>query len=64
MPRQSVGKKSSSGLGNHPEMRRIAIVGKSRLEKISISLTNAIIKPELNYFEAEQEAREGLLKTN
>ncbi len=45
-------------------MRRIAIVGKSRLEKISISLTNAIIKPELNYFEAEQEAREGLLKTN
>lgn len=52
------------GLGNHPEMRRIAIVGKSRLEKISISLTNAIIKPKLNYFEAEQEAREWLLKTN
>lgn len=49
------------GLGKHPEVTKVAFVGKNRLEKISIALTNAIITKELHFFETHDEARNWLL---
>ena len=50
------------GFGKHPEINRIAIVGKSRLEKMSISLTNVFLQAELSYFETHEEAKVWLFK--
>lgn len=52
------------GFGKHPEMQKVAIVGQSKLEKLSISLTKALIsKPQMAYFETVELAREWLLDT-
>lgn len=52
------------GFGKHPEMQKVAIVGQSKLEKLSISLTKALIsKPKMAYFETVELAREWLLDT-
>jgi hypothetical protein len=50
------------GLGKHPEMSRIAIVSKSRLEKISVSLSRVIVQTKLSYFETQEEAKAWLFK--
>ncbi|WP_216593421.1 STAS/SEC14 domain-containing protein [Sulfurospirillum barnesii] len=50
------------GFGKHPEINKVAIVGQSKLEKLSISLTSALIsKPKMAYFETMQTARAWLL---
>jgi len=52
------------GFGKHPEMQKVAIVGQSKLEKLSISLTKALIsKPKMGYFETVELAKEWLLDT-
>lgn len=51
------------GFGKHPEISKVAIVGESKLEKLSISLTRAfIVKPKIGYFETLESAKEWLLE--
>ena len=52
------------GFGKHPEISKVAIVGESKLEKLSISLTRVfIVKPKIGYFETLEGAKEWLLES-
>lgn len=52
------------GIGKRPEIQRVAIIGKNRLEKISISFTKVMFtKPLLSYFETVDEGKRWLQKS-